>query len=377
METITQYLTFNDVLIKPGYTDFERNDINIETKMSRNITLTAPFVSSPMDTVTESRLAIALAKAGGIGIIHRNLTIEDQAREVGKVREAGCLVAAAVGSSPGYELRVKALIKAGADAILIDSAHGYQRKVIDAVAYVKQHFDVDVIAGSVATKEAAESLIDAGVDSLRVGMGPGAICSTRIVSGMGVPQLSSILEIALVAKKYDVPIIADGGIVNSGDAVKALAAGADTVMMGRAFAATREAPGKKVIFKEHEVPTKFASIKTGASSYTFKTYRGMGSVTSMKQGLAVSSEDEFHGKSYSGNDVLIAEGVEGLVPCTGSVQELIEQYKGGLLAGMYYAGARSLRQLQETVQFIRITQASLIESHPHDLVITETGGNYQ
>lgn len=377
MEQFTQYLTFNDVLIKPGYTDFERSDIDLTTKLSRNITLAAPFVSSPMDTVTESELAIALAKAGGIGVIHRNLSIKDQVTEVTKTKKAGCLVAAAVGSSNGYEQRVKELVEAGADAILVDSAHGYQKKVIDAVKYIKNHYSTDVIAGSVATSEAAEALIKAGADSLRIGMGPGAICSTRIVSGMGVPQLSAILEITKIAKKADVPMIADGGIINSGDVVKALAAGADTVMMGRIFAATKEAPGDTVRVKDSDVPRQYAHIKKpGISEYEFKTYRGMGSLASMKRGLEVSSEDEFHGKSYSGSDVLIAEGVEGIVPCTGKVAELIEQFKGGLLSGMYYTGAKTIAQLQQGVKFIRITQASLIESHPHDLVITETGGNY-
>lgn len=179
METLSQYLTFNDVLIMPGYTDFERSDINLETKLSRRITLAAPFVSSPMNTVTEHRLTIALAKAGGIGVIHRNLTIDDQVSEVAAVKKARCLVAAAVGSSKGYEDRVKALVEAGVDAILIDSAHGYQKKVIDAVRYVKAHFDVDVIAGSGATAEAATTLIEAGADSLRIGMGPGAIRSNE------------------------------------------------------------------------------------------------------------------------------------------------------------------------------------------------------
>ncbi len=376
MEEFKQYLTFNDVLLKPGYTDFERGDITLATKLSRNIMLAAPFVSSPMDTVTESKLAIALARVGGIGVIHRNLTIEQQAKEVKKTKRAGCLVAAAVGSSSGYEARVAALVKAGVDAVLIDSAHGYQKKVIDAVEYIKSHYEVDVIAGSVATAEAAEALIAAGADSLRIGMGPGAICSTRVVSGMGVPQLSSILEIVKVSRKAGVPLIADGGIVNSGDAVKAIAAGADTVMMGRMFAGTVEAPGNEVLIDDADVPANFRSSCNGAARYRFKAYRGMGSIASMKRGVAVSSEDEFHGKSYTNKDTLIAEGVEGLVPCTGTVSELIEQLRGGLLAGMYYVGTRTIPALQRDATFIRITQASLIESHPHDLVITNSGGNY-
>jgi len=328
-----------------------------------------------MDTVTESELAIALAEAGGLGIIHRNLTIEDQAAAVKKVKAAGHQVGAAVGSSDGYEARVKALVDAGVDILVVDSAHGHARKVIDAVKYIKAHTKVDVIAGSVATAEGAQALIEAGVDALRVGMGPGAICSTRIVSGMGVPQLTAILETVSVARKHQVAVIADGGISYSGDITKALAAGASCVMFGRLFAATKEAPGGLHELKPQEVPARFQSIINGAKSYLFKEYRGMGSVAAMKRGIEISSEDEFHGKSYQ-NDVLIAEGVEGLVPCTGAVKDLVAQLRGGVHSGMYYVGAKTIPELWDTAQFMRITQASLQESHPHDLFITNPGENY-
>src|ERR1700757_555096 len=211
MEKLTA-LTFDDVLLRPRYTGFLRSEIELKTKLTRNITLKAPLVSAPMDTVTESRLAIALGRAGGIGIIHRNLTVEDQAAEVAKVKKAKQLVGAAVGSSPGYEARVKALVKAGVDVIVVDSAHGHNKFVIDAVMYIKSNYKVDVIGGNIATAEGAEALIDAGADGLRVGMGPGAICTTRIVSGMGVPQLTAIMETASVGRNHGVPIIADGGI---------------------------------------------------------------------------------------------------------------------------------------------------------------------
>lgn len=369
-------LTFNDVLLRPGYSGFDRSVIKLKTKLTTNISLKAPFVSAPMDTVTEHKLAIKLARLGGIGIVHRNLTIEQQAAEIKKVKKANCLVGAAVGSSNGYEDRVDALVDAGVDVILIDSAHGYAEKVIDALKYIKTNYTVDVIAGSVATIEGAQALIDAGADGLRVGMGPGAICSTRIVSGMGVPQLTALLDIAPLAHKAGVPVIADGGIINSGDAVKALAAGASTIMMGRMFAATEESPGIITRLKAESVPGRFQNIINGSKDYCFKEYRGMGSIAAMKRGLQVSSEDEFHGKNYKG-DTLIAEGVEGLVPCSGTAKDLVDMFAGGINSGMYYIGAKTIPEIWKVATFVQITHASLTESHPHDLFITNTGGSYQ
>lgn len=373
---ITPALTFDDVLLKPGYAGFSRSDISLETKLSRNITLKAPLVSSPMDTVTESKLAIVLAKFGGIGIIHRNLTIKDQAAEVAKVKKAGLLVGAGVGSSPGYEERVEALIAAGVDVIVVDSAHGYAKYVIDAVTFIKKNYKVDVIAGSVATSEGAQALVDAGVDGLRVGMGPGAICTTRIVSGMGVPQLTAIIETAAIGQKYGVPVIADGGINYSGDITKALAAGASTVMMGRLFAATEESPGEVVEFTKDQVPRRFQSIINGAENYQFKGYRGMGSLGAMERGKKISSEDEFHGKSYTDKSILVAEGVEGLVPCSGPLELVAATMLEGVKSGFYYAGAATILQLWETAVLRRITNASLTESHPHDLFVTNGGNGY-
>ena len=274
-------LTFDDVLLRPGYSGFARKDINLETHLTKKITLSCPIVASPMDTVTESTLAIALARHGGVGFIHRNLTIDDQAKEVKKVKVKSLLVGAAVGSSAGYEDRVAALVKAGVDVLLVDSAHGYSEKVISAVQHIKANFQVEVIAGNVATYEGAAALIKAGADGIRVGMGPGAICSTRIISGMGVPQLSAILETARAAKPHHVPIIADGGVMHSGDIVKALAAGASTVMLGRLLAATEESPGKVVKLKPAQVPGRFQNILDGSSEYIFKEYRGMGSVAAI------------------------------------------------------------------------------------------------
>jgi IMP dehydrogenase len=373
----TPTLTFDDVLLKPGYAGFTRDQIDLSTQLTRNIRLKLPLVSAPMDTVTESKLAIELAKAGGIGIIHRNLSTEAQSSEVASVKKEGVLVGAAVGSSPGYEKRVEALVAAGVDVIIIDSAHGFSKYVIEATEFIKQHHKVDVIAGNIASAEGAEALIKAGADGLRVGMGPGAICTTRIVSGMGVPQLTAIIESAEVAKSAGVPVIADGGINYYGDIVKALAAGASSVMMGRLFAATEEAPGKSVEIAKDHVPARFRSIVNDeADSYKFKSYRGMGSIGAMEQGKKISSEDEFHGKSYNANSILVAEGVEGLVPISGDLATVVETMQEGLRSGFYYVGAKSIDELWESAVLRRITTASLSESHPHDLFVTSAGNGY-
>lgn len=372
----TPSLTFDDVLLKPGYSGFSRDAINLSTQLTRSITLKAPLVSSPMDTVTESELAIALGKAGGIGIIHRNLTIQEQAAEVTKVKQAGVLVGAGVGSSPGYTDRVKALVKAGVDVLVVDAAHGYAKPVIEAVTKIKKQYSVDVIAGSVATTDGAEALIKAGADALRVGMGPGAICTTRIVSGMGVPQLTAIIDTASVAQKHNIPIIADGGINYYGDITKALAAGASSVMMGRLFASTEESPGEIIEFATDKVPARFRNIMNGSDTYKFKSYRGMGSIGAMERGKQISSEDEFHGKSYNGKSVLVAEGVEGLVPCSGDLATVVATMLEGVRSGFYYVGAKTIPELWERAVMSTITTASLSESHPHDLFVTDPGNSY-
>jgi len=370
-------LTFDDVLLLPNYADFSRSDISLETNLTKKIKLSIPFVSSPMDTVTESRLAIELAKAGGIGIIHRNLTIQDQASEVKKVKDKKLIVGAAIGASSGVEERIAVLEKAGVDLLIVDSAHGYSIGVINTVKHIKKnHPKLDVVAGSIATFDGAKALIAAGADGLRVGMGPGAICTTRIISGMGVPQVTAIFETAKAAKKAGVPVIADGGIKYSGDIVKALAAGASAVMMGNFFAAAKEAPGETRMFKRSEVPDRFKSIFNHKDeSYLFKQYRGMGSVAAMEKGAKIKSEDEFHGKNYK-DKVLVAEGVEGVVPVKGTVIELLDQAIGGIKSGMYYVGAKSIKDLWGKTKFIRITQASLGESHPHSILVTNPGKNY-
>lgn len=376
-QKIPQALTFDDILLLPGHSNFSRDEIDLKTSLTRKIRLHSPFVSSPMDTVTESSLAISLAKMGGIGIIHRNLTIPHQADEVAKVKVKKLLVGAAVGASKGFEERVEALVKARADVVVIDSAHGYSDSVISSLKYIKSTFpDLQVIAGSIATYDGAKALIQAGADGLRVGMGPGAICTTRVISGMGVPQVTALQETVRAAKAHGIPVIADGGIKYSGDMVKALAIGAGTVMMGSFFASALESPGEVHALTRSQVPSRFQSILTDKEEYEFKEYRGMGSIAAMRQGAKIKSEDEFHGKSYYKDRVLVAEGVEGLVPVKGTVKDLVEQSVGGIKSGMYYVGARTLKELWEKAQFIQITQASLNESHPHDILITNAGENY-
>ncbi len=271
---------------------------------------------------------------------------------------------AAVGSSPGYEKRVEALVKAGVDVIVVDSAHGFSKFVVDALTNIKKHHKVDVIAGNIATAEGAEALIQAGADGLRVGMGPGAICTTRLVSGMGVPQLTAILETAAVAKEHGVPVIADGGINYFGDITKALAAGASSVMMGRLFAATEESPGEMVELTRDQVPARFQSIVGKEDTYKFKGYRGMGSIGAMERGKQISSEDEFHGKSYDDKSMLVAEGVEGLVPCSGTLEETAGAMMEGLRSGFYYVGATSIPELWERAVLSPITTASLQRKPP-------------
>lgn len=378
-------LTFDDVLLIPGYAGFSRQEIDLSSHLTKNIKLSLPIVSAPMDTVTESKLAIALAKLGGIGIIHRNLTFQSQANEVAKVKKQNLLVGAAIGAGKGFEKRVMALVKAGVDTLVIDSAHGFSKQVIETLRFIKKNFPkAEVIAGNVATFDGAKALIEEGVDGLRVGMGPGAICTTRVISGMGVPQITAILETVRasrlsckVGSKQAVPVIADGGIQHSGDVVKALAAGASTVMMGSFFASTKEAAGKTLYLTRRQIPHRFQSVfNGGVKKYPFKEYRGMGSIGAMKEGTRIKAEDEFHGKDYYKDRVLVAEGVEGLVPLKGTVEEVINQVVGGVKSGMYYVGVKTIKELWEKARFIQITQASLTENHPHDVLVTNPGENY-
>ncbi len=473
-------LTFDDVLLKPAKSDVLPRDVSISTKLTKRIHLTIPLMSASMDTVTESKLAIAIAREGGIGIIHKNFTIDEQVEEVDKVKrsESGVitdpvfltpehpiydaeaimakyrisgvpivdeqrklvgiltnrdlrfeknfsrsigevmtreglvtapvgttleeakeilqrhkveklpivdeafilkglitikdiekakqfpnaakdshgrlLVGAAVSTGKDSYLRAQALVKAGVDVIVVDTAHGHSTGVIQMVKRLRELYpDLNIIAGNVATGEATRDLIEAGADAVKVGIGPGSICTTRIVAGIGVPQISAIYDCANVAREYGVPIIADGGIKFSGDITKAIAAGASVVMIGSLFAGTEESPGEMEIFQGR----------------SFKVYRGMGSIGAMKSG----SSDRYFQEQ---NKKLVPEGIEGRVAYRGPLSEIVFQLIGGLRAGMGYCGTPTIEDLQQNAQFLRITGAGLRESHPHDVHITKEAPNY-
>jgi IMP dehydrogenase len=481
-DNIQLALTFDDVLILPAKTEVLPRDVDISTQFTPAIKLNIPLVSAAMDTVTESQTAIAMAREGGIGIIHRNLSIDAQALEVDKVKksESGMIVdpitvnpnqriseaielmakyrisgfpvvdaeklvgiltnrdlrfennlnkkissvmtkeklittpvgttleqakkllhknriekllvvdkknnlkglitvkdiekmekypnsskdqrgrlrvGAAVGVGPDREARIDSLLKANADVIVIDTAHGHSKDVIDAIKDTKKNFPrCELVAGNIATSEATISLIKAGVDAVKVGMGPGSICTTRVVSGVGVPQVTAIQECYKVARKYGVPIVADGGVKFSGDITKALAAGADTVMIGSLFAGTDESPGETVLYQGR----------------SYKVYRGMGSIEAMKRG----SKDRY--AQYGEEETkLVPEGIEGRIPYRGSLSANIYQLIGGLRAGMGYLGCQSIRELKRKTKFIRITPSGLQEGHVHNVIITKEAPNYR
>lgn len=479
---VTESLTFDDLLLVPAESNILPRDVDTTTLLTNNINLNIPVVSAAMDTVTESRTAICLAQEGGIGIIHRNMSIERQSIEVDKVKksESGMIVdpitiepeqkvrealelmnryrisgvpvvknkklvgiltnrdlrfetnldqpvanvmthenlitvsslnisledskkllhkhriekllvvdenynltglitikdiekikkyplackdtmgRLRVGAAVGIidrEARIDALLSAGADVIVIDTSHGHSKGVLDAVRDTKANFPkCELIAGNVATAEGANALIKAGVDSVKVGVGPGSICTTRIIAGVGVPQMSAIRDVYKVCAKHNIPIIADGGIKYSGDVVKALAAGAHTVMIGGLFAGTEESPGETVLFQGR----------------TYKVYRGMGSLEAMKMG----SKDRYYQDEIESNLKLVPEGIEGRVPYRGSLSGSIHQLMGGLKAGMGYVGCKTTKELREKAQFIKITSAGLRESHVHDVIITKEAPNY-
>jgi IMP dehydrogenase len=470
-------VTFDDVLLLPAYSEVIPRQVDVRSQLTRGITINIPLISAPMDTVTESALAIALAQEGGLGVIHKNMPAEAQAREVYKVKrsesgvildpitlrpgdsvseaqvvmrlhnvsgvpittEEGRLVGILtrrdmkflenfdkridevmtrnnlvtakpdttleeaeailnhakveklllvdgggrlaglitmrdiekmrlfplsckdqrgrlrVGAAIGVHdfERVEALIKADVDLIVVDSAHGHSRNVIDTVRHIKKQHTIEIIAGNVATADGAKALMDAGVDGVKVGIGPGSICTTRVVSGVGVPQISAVMQAVRVCEPQGVPVISDGGIRYSGDITKAIAAGASCVMIGSLFAGLDESPGQMVIYKGRR----------------FKEYRGMGSLGAMVQG---SSDRYGQGK----RDKLVPEGVEGRVPYRGQLGEFVYQLVGGLRAGMGYCGAATVEDLRRKSRFIRVTHAGVVESHPHDILVTKESPNY-
>ena len=475
-------ITFDDVLLVPAYSEILPREVDISTKLTRNISINVPLVSSAMDTVTESALAIAIAREGGIGMIHKNMSIEQQASMVRKVKRADSgmiidpitlredaiigdalkimsenriggipivnaagklvgiltnrdlrfeknpkrkvtevmttknlitapkgtnlkqaektleqykieklpvtdksgklvglitykdilkvrnnpnaakdtlgrlLCGAAVGVTADMLERIEALVAVGVDVVCVDTAHGHSRGVLQSIKKAKQTFkNLDIVGGNVATEAGAKALIDAGVDGVKVGVGPGSICTTRIVAGVGVPQLSAIYEASKAGKKAGVPIIADGGIRYTGDIVKAIAAGADSVMAGSIFAGSDESPGETIIYEGRK----------------FKSYRGMGSVEAMKEG----SKDRYFQDVEDDIKKLVPEGIVGRVPFKGNLSEVMYQYVGGLRAGMGYCGARNINELQQA-KFVRITSAGVAESHPHDVTITKESPNY-
>ncbi|MBE9528971.1 MAG: IMP dehydrogenase [Proteobacteria bacterium] len=474
-------LTFDDVLLEPAFSKVLPRDCDVSTQLTKEIRLNIPFLSAAMDTVTEARMAIAIAQAGGLGVVHKNLTVAEQGAMVDKVKKfesviiqnpltldpeqriadaldimskenisgfpivkdgllVGILtnrdlrfesdperkisevmtkdvvtarpriaiekarailhefrieklpivdskgrlkglitvtdiekrakhpdsckdglgrlrVGAAVGVSFDREERTAALIEAGADCIFIDTAHGHSKGVIDAVRSTKKNFSCQVIAGNIATAEAAEALIKAGVDGLKVGVGPGSICTTRIVTGIGVPQITAVSDVVKVARRKGVPVISDGGIKFSGDVTKAIAAGADSVMIGGLFAGTDESPGETVLLQGR----------------TFKLYRGMGSIEAMKKG----SKDRYFQDDVESDLKLVPEGIEGRVPHKGPLASIIYQMTGGLKAGMGYCGTKTIVDLHKKAKFLRISASGLRESHVHDVVITKEAPNYK
>lgn len=355
---MSEGLTFDDVLLLPGYTDFKRQDVDLTTVLHPAITLKLPVISSPMDTVTEGAMARSLAVAGGLGIIHRNLSIEVQAEMVNKVKKDHLLVGAAVGVGSDLEERVRALVAARVDVLVVDSGHGYTKFVVEATRFIKKNYPKVVrMAGNVATFEGARALIAAGADILRVGMGPGSICTTRIVTGMGVPQLTAIMEAVKAVKGTKVTVVADGGIRQVGDMAKAIAAGAHAVMLGSMLAGFDESPGEVV----------------DVNGKKYKEYRGMGSVAAMQKG---SAERYGQSKETSGRK-LIAEGVEGLVLYKGAVSDYLDQVAGSVKSSFYYIGGKTISDFQKKAKFIRITPASLSESHPHSITVIDAGANYR
>ena len=349
MDPIKEALTFDDVTLAPKYSEVLPSDVDTSIKLTKNIKLKVPLLSSAMDTVTESKMCIAIAQAGGIGVIHRNLDIKTQVAEIRKVKKQKLLVGAAVGAGVNEFERAKHILKENIDLIVVDTAHGHTKKVADIIKKIKKikPKKTALCAGNIATAEAAKFLIKLGVDIIKVGIGPGSICTTRLVAGIGVPQLSAILNVRNGLGKRKTLLIADGGIKFSGDIAKALSAGADAVMIGSLFAGTDEAPGK-IIKREGKL---------------FKSFRGMGSIGAMNKGSA----DRYFQKKQSDSSKYVPEGVEGFIKYKGPVSKIVYKLVGGLRSSMGYLGCKQIKNLKNKPEFVKITKAGFYESMVHNI----------
>jgi len=358
MDPIKEALTFDDVTMAPKYSEVLPSQVDTSTKLSNNLTLKIPLLSSAMDTVTESKMAIAIARAGGIGVIHRNLDINKQIQEIRKVKKQKLLVGAAVGAGPLEFERAKAILKENLDLIVVDTAHGHSKKVAEIIRAITKMktSKTTLCAGNIATAEAAKFLIKLGVDIVKVGIGPGSICTTRLVAGIGVPQLSAIIEVKKGVKNNKTKIISDGGIKYSGDIAKALSAGADAVMIGSLFAGSLETPGKL--------------IKKNGKLY--KSFRGMGSVGAMNKGSA----DRYFQTKQKDASKYVPEGVEGFVKYKGDIKSIIYKLVGGLKSSMGYLGAKKIILLKNKPNFVKITKAGFYESMVHNVDEVKSESKY-
>ena len=357
MDPIKEALTFDDVTLAPKYSSVLPSEVNTSVKLSKNLNLKIPLLSSAMDTVTESKMAIEIAKAGGIGVIHRNLSINDQILEIKKVQKKGLIVGAAVGTNDTEISRAEKIIKSKVDLIVVDTAHGHTKRVADIIKFIKRKKSskTSLCAGNIATAEAAKFLCKLGVDIVKVGIGPGSICTTRLVAGIGVPQLSALLD-AKKGLSKNVKMISDGGVKFSGDIAKALAAGADAVMVGSMIAGTNEAPGK-IIKKNGKL---------------FKVFRGMGSVGAMNKGSA----DRYFQKKQKDSSKYVPEGVEGLIKYKGEVSKIIFKLIGGLKSSMGYLGSKNVINLRNKPKFVKITKAGFYESMVHSIDEVKKNSQY-
>ena len=358
MVPIKEALTFDDVTLTPKYSEVLPSDVDTSIILTKFLKLKIPILSSAMDTVTESKMAIAISKLGGIGVIHRNLEIKKQLQEIRKVKKQKLLVGAAVGAGPKEFKRAEAVLKENINMIVVDTAHGHTKKVSEIIKFIKKKKNkrTALCAGNIATPEAAKFLQKLGVDIIKVGIGPGSICTTRLVAGIGVPQLSAVLNVRNGIKNKNVKIISDGGIKYSGDLAKAFAAGADAVMIGSLFAGTDETPGK-IIKKNGKL---------------FKSFRGMGSVGAMNKGSA----DRYFQSKQKDTSKYVPEGVEGLAKYKGKVGDIIYKLIGGLRSSMGYLGSKQIKYLRKNPQFVKITKAGFYESMVHNVDIVKKDNKY-